>query len=171
MRFADINGNVVDVYQAPTQMTDESGQAYPYTIDTLLDRATGPEGYYGAFVANMHTDVAGSSGSDAIINSALARRIPVISSRQLLTWLDGFNGSTFGTLSWTGNRLSFSINPARGADGLVAMVPIADGNTVSGVTRNGVAVTFETVQIKGISYARFPGVTGNYQVKIGSVQK
>ena len=58
MRFATAQGNVIDVYQAATQMTDESGQSYPYTVDTLLDRALGPEGYYGAFVANMHTDVA-----------------------------------------------------------------------------------------------------------------
>ena len=37
-------------------MTDESGQTFPYTVDTLLDRALGAEGYYGAFVANMHND-------------------------------------------------------------------------------------------------------------------
>ena len=37
-------------------MTDESGQTYPFTIDTLLDRALGAEGYYGVFTANMHTD-------------------------------------------------------------------------------------------------------------------
>ena len=39
-----------------TQMTDESGQQYPYTIDTLLDRALGAEGYYGAYTINAHTD-------------------------------------------------------------------------------------------------------------------
>ena len=31
MRFATLEGNVVDVYQAATQMTDESGQTYPFT--------------------------------------------------------------------------------------------------------------------------------------------
>ena len=56
MRFADLDGSMIDVYQAATQMTDESGQTYPFTIDTLLDRALGPEGYYGVFTANMHTD-------------------------------------------------------------------------------------------------------------------
>ena len=81
-------GNVIDVYQAATQMTDESGQSYPYTIDTLLDRALGPEGYYGAFVANMHTDSPIHPESDAILSSALTRGVPVISARQLLTWLD-----------------------------------------------------------------------------------
>ena len=51
MRFAELDGTVIDVYQAATQMTDESGQSYPFTVDTLLDKAIGPEGYYGAFVA------------------------------------------------------------------------------------------------------------------------
>ncbi len=29
MRFADLDGTMIDVYQAATQMTDESGQTYP----------------------------------------------------------------------------------------------------------------------------------------------
>ena len=33
---------------------NESGQTYPFTSNQLLDRALGPEGYYGVFVANMH---------------------------------------------------------------------------------------------------------------------
>ena len=43
MRFADLDGTMIDVYQAVTQMTDESGQTFPFTIDTLLDRALGPQ--------------------------------------------------------------------------------------------------------------------------------
>ena len=49
---------MIDVYQAATQMTDESDQTYPFTPNTLLDNALGPLGYYGAFTANMHTDAA-----------------------------------------------------------------------------------------------------------------
>ena len=60
MRFADIDGTMIDVYQATTQMTDESGQTFPSTIDTLLDNALGAEGYYGVFTANMHTDTVGA---------------------------------------------------------------------------------------------------------------
>ena len=56
MRFADPDGSMIDVYQATTQMTDESGQTYPEHIDTLLDNALGSKGYYGVFTANMHTD-------------------------------------------------------------------------------------------------------------------
>ncbi len=31
MRFADLDGTLIDVYKAPTHMTDESGQTYPLT--------------------------------------------------------------------------------------------------------------------------------------------
>ena len=56
MRFADLDGNPIDVYQQNTNMNDEAGQAYPATIDALLDKAVGPEGYYGAFGVNIHYD-------------------------------------------------------------------------------------------------------------------
>ena len=56
MRFTDTTGAMIDTYQAATQMTDESGQTYPFTVDSLLDKATGPEGYYGVFTINAHTD-------------------------------------------------------------------------------------------------------------------
>ena len=53
MRFADLDGTLINVYNAPTQMTDESGQSYPFTIDTLLSAAVGPVGLlrrlYGKF--------------------------------------------------------------------------------------------------------------------------
>ena len=58
MRFADLDGSLIDVYQAATQMNDESGQTYPLR-STLLDRDSA-RGYYGVFTANMHTDNAAS---------------------------------------------------------------------------------------------------------------
>ena len=57
MRFADVDGTTIDEYQAATQMTDESGQTYPANVNSLLDNAVGPQGYYGVFTANMHTDL------------------------------------------------------------------------------------------------------------------
>ena len=125
MRFADPDGSLIDVYQATTQMTDESGQAYPFTANSLLDKALGPEGYYGAFAANMHTDYAELPDADALLASALARGVPVISSRQMLIWLDGRNASSFGSISWSGSALSFTINTGAGTWGLQAMVPTA----------------------------------------------
>ena len=57
MRFADLDGSLIDVYQVVTQMTDESAQSYPFTPDTLLDRAIGDDEQYGVYTVNAHTDV------------------------------------------------------------------------------------------------------------------
>jgi hypothetical protein len=164
MRFADLDGSMIDVYQAATQMTDESGQAYPFTIDTLLDRALGPEGYYGVFTANMHTDDVSSSGSDAIVASAQARGVPVVSARQMLTWLDGRNSSSFGAIKWNGTKLEFTIDHAPGANGLRAMVPTSSAvGLLTGVKLNGSAVASATRTIKGRQYAFFDAAPGAYE--------
>ncbi|GGM89966.1 hypothetical protein GCM10010967_23560 [Dyadobacter beijingensis] len=163
MRFADRDGSLIDVYQATTQLTDESGIDYPAHIAYLLDNATGSKGYYGVFTANMHTDAASSAGSDAIISAAQARQIPVIAARQMLTWLDGRNNSSFGAVSWTANALQFDIAAAAGSNNMQAMVPsAAQSGQLTGITANGNAVAYTTQTIKGISYAFFPANNGSY---------
>ena len=114
-------------------MTDESGQSYPLTPNSLLDNATGPLGYYGAFVANEHTDSSTEFQSDQLMASALAHGVPVVSSSQMLTWLDGRNGSSYSGMSWSGNTLSFTVNVGTGANGLTGMVPTTGtgGSTLS----------------------------------------
>ena len=163
MRFADVDGTTIDVYQATTQMTDESGQTYPFTSDTLFDRALGPLGYYGVITANMHTDLPTEQPSDAAVNSAIARGIPVVSAKQMLDWLDGRNGSSFGSIAFDTGALTFAINPAAGSNGLTAMVPAqARGGALIGINRDGSPVTFTPQVIKGVSYAFFDGLAGSY---------
>ncbi len=165
MRFADVDGTIIDIYQAPTQMTDESGQSYPFNVDQLLDRALGAEGYYGAFTANMHTDSAQHPSSDLIVASAQARAVPVVSGRQMVEWLDGRNQSTFSNIAWNINALSFTLTPGEGANGLRAMVPASSVQAgISGITRNGSSHTFATETINGIGYAVFNADPGNYVV-------
>src|SRR5690606_27574256 len=96
----------------------------PKFANDLLNRALGTEGYYGVFVANMHTDSANHIGSTHIINSALSRNVPVISSKQLVTWLDGRNSSYFGEMTWNNNQLSFPVTALPGARNLKGMVPV-----------------------------------------------
>jgi hypothetical protein len=164
MRFVDTDGTIIDVYQAATQMTDESGQTYPFTSDSLLNGAVGAQGYYGVFTANMHTDTASHPGSDAIVNSARTRGVPIVSARQMLAWLDGRNASAFSGLTWNGTALDFSIAVGSGANGLEAMVPAASaGKTLTSITRNGTPITFTTRTVKGIVWAVFPALPGTYQ--------
>ncbi|MGH2976033.1 MAG: DUF4082 domain-containing protein, partial [Solirubrobacterales bacterium] len=163
MRFAEQDGGIVDVYQAATQMTDESEQTYPFTVDTLLDNALGSKGYYGVFTANMHTDAIASAGADAIVASAQERGVPVVSARQMLTWLDGRNQSSFGSIEWSGNALSFTIDRSSGANGLRAMLPVHSAiGPLQAIDSDGTPVSFTTESIKGIEYAFFEAASGNY---------
>ncbi len=168
MRFADTDGSMIDVYQAATQMTDESDQAYPFTIDTLLDNALGDQGFYGVFTANMHTDTAESANADAIVAAAQARGVPVVSADQMLSWLDGRNQSSFESIQWSANKLKFAIAPGEGADGLRAMLPIESsaGDLVT-LSLGGNPVSVTTRKVKGVQYAFFDATAGSYTASYG----
>ena len=161
---------MIDVYQATTQMTDESGQIVPVHLDTLLDRALGPEGYYGAFTANMHTDHGEHpAGSDAIVASALARGVPVVSARQMLHVARRPQRLVVRQHHLVGQRRSTSRSRSVPAPtGLTGMVPAASvAGALSGLTRNGAPVTYSLETIKGVAYAVFESPAGNYQAVYG----
>jgi methionine-rich copper-binding protein CopC len=164
MRFADTDGTMIDIYQSTTQMTDESDQVYPFTSDSLLDNALGSKGFYGAFNANMHTDSATEPQNDALIASATARGVPLVSGKQMVDWTDGRNGSSFGSINWNANTLSFTVSVGTGANGLTGMLPTAgpNGTQLSSITRGGNAVSYTTSTIKGIEYATFTASSGSY---------
>jgi hypothetical protein len=172
MRFTDTDGSLLDVYQAATQMTDESDQTYPFTPNTLLDNALGPLGYYGAFTANVHTDSATTFQDTQLLASAQSRNVPVISARQLLGWLDGRNGSSFGDLAWSDGVMSFSVSVGAGASRLTAMLPTTGpgGRLLDGITRGGSAVPFTRTTVKGQEYAMFTASAGSYQATYAGPQ-
>ena len=170
MRYADRNGNLINVYQAATQMTDESGQSYPLHINTLLDNALSGTGYYGVFTANMHNDATElpRPGSDLDRCLGPSRGVPVVTSLQMLQWLDGRNGSSFGSLSWSGNVLSFSITVGANANNLRAMLPTNFGSLgLSSILLGSSPVTYQLQTIKGVQYAVFAASAGNYQATYG----
>jgi fibronectin type 3 domain-containing protein len=162
MRFAETDGSTIDVYQENTNMDDEAGQAYPATVDALLDNAVGPNGFYGTFGANMHNDnPAPHSGAEAIVASAQARGVPIISYKQLLTWVDGRNSSTIRGLNWNAGTLTFVTTVGAGADGLQTMLPVqGPTGTLSALTCGGSPQPFTVKTIKGIQYGISTTVTG-----------
>ena len=169
MRFATLQGSMLDVYMAATQMTDESGQSYPFTIDALLDRAVGAEGYYGAYTVNAHTDLGTSAVADAVVASAQARSVPIVSAKQMLTWLDARNASSFGAIGFNAGVLSFSVTKDPQANGLEAMLPVRFGSGVLNTIRLGTTtVPFTTRVVKGVEYAFFTVNAGSYTASYGS---
>ena len=83
----------------------------------------------------------------------------------MLDWLDGRNSSSFGSISWSGNTLAFTVSVGAGANGLQAVVPATSTvGPITGITRNGSPVSYTTQTLKGVSYAMFGAAAGSYQV-------
>ncbi len=170
MRFTTGNGTLIDVYDAPTLLTDDNGGGgtwLPGAIASMLDWAIGPQGNYAAFVINMHSDNYSGwayGGSDTIVAAAQARSVPVVSGRQMVQWLDGRNGSSFGGFTYNGSTLGFTITTASGARGLLAMLPTTNGSfPLSAIRFAGNPIAYTTETIKGVEYALFNAAAGSYQ--------
>ena len=105
-----------------------------------------------------------STGSDAIVSSAKARGVPVVTSKQMLTWLDGRNGSSFGSFAWSAGTLGFTVTTGSAARNIQAMLPAQNrGLALSALTLAGVPISYTLESIKGISYAVFSAAPGRYQ--------
>ena len=144
MRFADLDGTPIDVYQQNTNMTDEAGQAYPATIDALLDNAARPPGLLRRLRSqHPQRQPRAHAGAEAIVASAQARGVPVISYKQMLDWTDGRNNSTIRGLSWNAGTLTFTTTVAAGANGLQTMLPTqGPTGTLTAITRAGTPVPY-----------------------------
>ena len=164
MRFADLDGTQLDIYQANTNLTDESTTSFSTSIASLLDNAVGAPGYYGAFAANVHTDApAPHAGAETIVAAAQARSVPLISYKQLLQWVDGRNSSTIRGLNWNSGTFTFVTTVGAGANGLQTMLPLqGPTGTLTGITRAGSPVTYTVQTVKGIQYAMFTAVTATF---------
>ena len=94
--------------------------------------------------------------------------MPIVTSLQMLQWLDGRNGSSFSSLSWSGNVLSFTVTVGANANNLQAMLPTNFGSLgLSSLLLGSSPVTYQLQTIKGVQYAMFAASAGNYQATYG----
>jgi hypothetical protein len=169
MRFADLDGARIDVYQAPTQLVNENDLVYPDAIAAMIDRAQGPEGYYG--VLGTHDDYRNTSFSDDMITTALARGVAVVSAAQMLDWLDGRNASSVTAGTFVNGLRTFQVSADARARNLVLMVPAQSAaGPLTEIRRDGSAVPFTLETIKGVEYALLPAASGTYAAQFGSPQ-
>ncbi len=164
MRFADLDGSLIDVYQAMTQVTDETTtMSLPWQVDTLLDNALGSKAYYGAFTVLTHTDFGDHANANDVVAAAQERGVPIVSSAQMLDWLDGRNGSSFDNIAYANGRLDFSVVANPKARGLEAMLPAQSASgPLSKLTRAGQPVAHANRTVKGVEYAVFKATAGDY---------
>lgn len=161
MRFSDSNGDLINVYQQETHLVDEVFAGNPEAVERLLDRATGSEGFYGAF--GTHFDF--STGFDAeLIEIAIRNSIPMVSAKQLLDWADARNASSFESTNWNEGELSFSLDIDPGTHGMLkAMLPTKSlEGALTGIRTKGEAIDFVVETVKGVEYAIFDASSGAY---------
>ncbi len=161
MRFSDAGGELINVYQQETHLVDEVFSSAPDAVAGLLDRALGPEGYYGAFGTHydFHDDF-----DVQLMAIAQARSVPMVSVQQMLDWTDGRNASAFGAMTWLDGVLGFDLKAdARTHSMLQAMLPMrSEAGRLVGLRRDGEEVAFAGETRKGVEYALFPGLSGRY---------
>jgi hypothetical protein len=163
MRFADLDGSMIDVYQVASHLVNESEMSFPSAIETQLDRALGPQGYYGAF--GTHYDFS-DDFDEQLIAAAKARGVPLVSVQQLLDWTDGRNNSHFARVGWNSDVLMFeAFADRRTGTMLHGMIPARSREKeVFAIRRDDLPVDHETETIKGVAYAMFPVESGAYRV-------
>ena len=86
----------------------------------------------------------------------------------MLTWLDGRDSSAFRSIGWSNRTLTFTVQAGAGARGLQAMLPTqGPGGTLTALTRPEGQVSYTVRTIKGIPYALFDAVDGQYTATYG----
>jgi len=164
MRYARLDGGLIDTYLLATIFTDDAGMSIPHNVDVVLDNALGPRGFYGTFMCNVHHEYDSDHIAEDIVGAAKAHGVPVISAQQLLTWVDGRNESTVRDITWGGGVLAFTVVAGDGARGLSTLVPlVAGGDTLRWLMCDGARVPFTVETVKGRGYARFESPTGRYE--------
>lgn len=167
MRFADTDGTRIDVYQAPSQLVNENDLTYPDAIAAMIDRAQGPEGYYG--VLGTHDDYRDTAFSDGLVATAVAKGVAVVSAAQMLDWLDGRNASSIAPGTFANGLLTFVVTADPRARNLTLMVPAsAAAGPLTSLSRGGAAVPFTLETVKGVAYALVAAQSGTYAAQYGT---
>ncbi len=167
MRFSSEKGELINVYQQETHLVDEIFDDDRAAVEGLIQRALGPEQFFGAF--GTHYDF--HNEFDKFLME-LARKydVPMVSARQMLDWMDGRLRTDVLNQQWDGERLSFTIAGDPRTHGmLTAMLPSStERGRLQALTHNGAPVPIETAVVKGVEYVLFPGMDGTYSASYGN---
>ncbi len=159
MRFTDTTGAMLDVRQGTTNIDDQAAGGTDTTLNALLDGALN-NNYYGIF--GTHYDM-GNVFDKTLFAAIRAHNVPMISSAQALSWLDGRNSSTFSNFSGGNGQYNFTVAAAVGAVKLRAMLPTHDAaGTLTALSLAGSTVSYQTQTVKGEEYAVFDASPGAY---------
>jgi hypothetical protein len=159
MRFADLDGKVLDIYQAATHIVDENGIKYAKSVGYMINKALGPEQFFGMF--GTHYDFRDDFLSTAI-RIAKERGVALISASQALRWIDARSNSRFERVAWKQGTLSFDVHVEAETEAMTVMIPLwSSERRIVSIECDGDARSYHTVRIKGLDYASLPLRSGS----------
>ena len=159
MRFADLDGTPLEIYQATTHLVNQNGVNQLGGVSFMLDRALGPEQFFGVF--GTHYDYS-DTYFNTLLSAAKARSVAMISAAQMLHWLEFRDNTRFEHITWNHDTVSFHVGAGSKGELLTAMLPIRwPPRQLSAIRCEGRYIQYEVQTIKGLDYAFFPVKTGN----------
>ena len=167
MRFSDLDGGLVDVYQQETHLVDEVFAGQGEAVRRLVARARGSEGYYGAF--GTHLDFTDGFG-DELLTVGRELDVPMVSAEQMLDWVEGRNASTVEHLRRADAEMRFTVQADERTSGMLrGMLPVqALSGELVAIRRGGRPVEHEVRVVKGVTYAVFDAAPGRYRASWSS---
>lgn len=162
MRFADVNGKTVNVYQRYNAIYDQQyneshdPEGFFQAFRGLMDRSLF-EDIYSVVSIKAHNDEYYFSKEPLMkmLDYANAQNIPVWTALKLLDFLNMRDEASFTRFSWSDNSLSFRLNSSRThPSGLTFLIPaLYDGKEISSITKDGGKIVYAVRKVKGVDYA------------------
>jgi hypothetical protein len=176
MKFANVNGNIINVYQQLNAVYDQQyneshdPEGFFNCFKGLVDRSLNNEAY--SFISvKSHNDEYYFSRTPLMkmLTYANINRVPVWNALQLLDFIKMRDEASFSEIKWKNNTLSFILNSSLlNSNGLTFMVPYRHGdNKIARINCAEKETSFAIRSVRGSDYAFVTIKPGqNYFVKV-----
>jgi hypothetical protein len=176
MKFADVNGKIINVYQQMNAVYDQQyneshdPEGFYNCFKGLMDRSLDDE-VYSFISVKSHNDEYYFSKAPLMKMLAYANGngIPVWTELKLLDFIKMRDEASFTDINWSNNKLSFTLHSSlKHSNGLTFMVPFKYGNMkIKKISQNGKDTPYAIKQVKGSDFAFLTVAPGaNYSVHV-----
>ncbi len=177
MKFADMNGKIINVYQQLNNVYDQqymehkNQDGYFHAFKGLMDRSLNDE-VYSTISVKAHNNEYFFSEIPLMkmLDYARSKNIPVWTELQFLEFLRMKDEASFENVVWTDDQtLTFKLKSSlKCTNGLTWMLPATfRGKNITGISCDGVRRTFAVKRLKGFDYAWVTVKSGeDYDVEI-----
>ena len=176
MKFADVSGKVIHVYQQLNNVYDQQymehkdQDGYYNAFKGLMDRSLNNE-VYSTISVRAHNNEYFFSKVPLMkmLDYSRSKGIPVWTELQFLEFLKVKDEAKFSDLQWSGSRLTFTIRSSLTHQrGLTCLIPYAyNGKRIHGIVSNGTSLSYAIKSVKGFDYAWVTIMPGsNYNIEV-----